>query len=215
MANVTPREIPLDRRICKIWPDRIDIRPSRGALLGPLIGLALGLAMLGAIALFHDTLPILALTLLLLPALVITPLSAMGAVYSLVGSHIIIERKKQSGRFQQGLIGLGLGTDELVPFWKIERIELTDYDPGDTYVRGAPSPLDMVGWEVILVKVSGKRLSIGQVLVLDEDELIEEGFNRAYDVAEAVATLVEKPLEVTAAVEQPQADQPAAAKPQP
>jgi len=215
MVDVTPREIPLDRRICKIWPDHIDIRPSRGALLGPLIGLALGLSMLGAIALFHDTLPILALTVLLLPALVITPLSAMGAVYSLVGSHIIIERKKQSGRFQQGLIGLGLGTDELVPFWKIERIELADFDLGETYVRGSRTPLEMVGWEVILVKVSGKRLSIGQVLVPDEDELVEEGFNRAYDVAEAVATLVEKPLEVTAAVEQPQADLPAAAKPQP
>ena len=215
MVDVTPREIPLDRRICKIWPDHIDIRPSRGALLGPLIGLALGLSMLGAIALFHDTLPILALTVLLLPALVITPLSAMGAVYSLVGSHIIIERKKQSGRFQQGLIGLGLGTDELVPFWKIERIELADFDLGETYVRGSRTPLEMVGWEVILVKVSGKRLSIGQVLVPDEDELVEEGFNRAYDVAEAVATLVEKPLEVTAAVEQPSPVQPAAAKPQP
>ncbi|HZP26896.1 MAG TPA: hypothetical protein VFB90_07605 [Dehalococcoidia bacterium] len=204
MADVSfPREVPLDRRICKIWPDHIDIRPSRGALIGPLLGLAVGLAMLGTIAAFHDSLPVLALTALLLPALIITPLSAMGAVYSIVGSHIIFERQKQSGRFQQGMIGLGLGTDELVPFWKIERIELADYDLGETYVRGAPSPLDMVAWEVILVKVSGKRLSIGQVLAPDNDELALEGFNRAYDVGEAVATLVEKPFVVTAAVEEP------------
>ncbi|HXG35571.1 MAG TPA: hypothetical protein VNL15_01235 [Dehalococcoidia bacterium] len=202
MEAAEVRQIPLDRRICYIGEGRIDIRPSRGALLGPLIGLGIGVSLLVVVALFLNKLPAAALAALLIPALIITPLTAMGAVYSIAGSHILLESKKQSARFQQGMMGLGLGTVELVPFWKIDRILLEDYDLGETYVRGAPSPLDLVAWEVVLVKSSGKRLSIGQVIVPDEDELVEEGFNRALDVAEAVSQLVGKPLEITAAVEE-------------
>ncbi len=211
MAEATTQQIPLDRRICYIRPGRIDIRPSGGALLGPLIGLGIGISLLVMVAIFLNKLPAAALAAMLLPALVITPLTAMGAVYSIVGSNIIFERKKQSGRFQQGMMGLGLGTQELVPFWKIERIVVEDCDLGETYVRGAPAPMDMVAWEIILIKTSGKRLSVGQVMVPDNDELMAEGFNRALDVAEAVAALVEKPLEITAAVAEP--DAPAAAAP--
>ena len=196
------RDIPLDRRICSIRPGRIDIRPSRGALLGPFLGLLTGLSFLGAIVFFLDDLPALALVALLIPALLITPLSAMAFVYSIAGSNVLIERQKQSGRFQQGVFGLGLGTQELVPFWKIDHIALEDCDLGEVELRSAPAPVELVAWEVVLVKTSGKRLSVGQVIVAQVEELMDEGFSRAMAVAEALAELVEKPLRITAATEE-------------
>jgi hypothetical protein len=116
-----------------------------------------------------------------------------------MGSYLLVEAEKQSVRFQQGLLGLGLGTRELVPFWKIDYIELADGDLGEG--RGPAFPLDMRAWEVVLVKTNGKRLTIGQVTVPQLEELVDEGFSRAYRVAEAVAHLTGRPLVITAALE--------------
>ncbi|MBI1886280.1 MAG: hypothetical protein HYS09_08235, partial [Chloroflexi bacterium] len=123
------------------------------------------------------------------------------------GSHTLFDRGKQSGRFQQGLMGLGLGTVELVPFWKIERVVVEDLDLGEKEVRGLRPPLELVGWDVVLVKASGRRLSVGQVIVPGEEELVQEGFGRAVAVAEAIGALVEKPVRVEAAVEEAAGDQ--------
>ncbi len=190
------RHIPLDRRLCVVRPDRIDIRPSRGALLGPFIGLAIGVVLLSMVGLFLNRLPAAGLAALLVPALLVTPLGAMGFVYSFFGAHVIFERQKQSGRFQQGLLGLGLGTVELVPFWKIDQIVVEEFDLGERDVGRLPSPLDLVAFDVVLVKTSGKRLSVGQVIVPDDEELVAEGFGRAVAVAEAIGALVDKPVRI-------------------
>jgi hypothetical protein len=55
----------------------------------------------------------------------------------------------------------------------------------------------------VLVKTGGKQLSIGQVIAASSPDLVDEGFDRAVDVAEAVGTLVGKPVVITAAVEEP------------
>jgi len=209
MPEADSRRIALDRRVCVVAPGRIDVRPERGAILGPLIGLAVSVGLLVAVASFANSLPVEALAAMLIPGVIIAPFSAMGLVYSLIGAHVVIDARKQSARFQQGVMGLGLGTVELAPFWKIDRIELEDLDLGEVVPRGPPPPLDLRGWEIVLVKASGKRLSIGQVIAANTPDLIDEGFGRALDAAEAMAALVGKPMVITAAVEE-EAEQPSA-----
>ena len=47
----------------------------------------------------------------------------------MIGRSVLLERQKQSVRWQQGLLGLGIGTDELVPFWRIDHIAVEgDYE---------------------------------------------------------------------------------------
>src|SRR5438128_5286809 len=194
------RRIPLDRRVCIVREGRIDLRPERGAVVLPLIGLAVGLALFAAVALFADSLSTTLLALMLIAGLLVAPLSAMGVIYSLIGAAVVVEKKKQSVRFHQGVLGLGLGTYELVPFWKIERIEVEDFPLGEVAPRVPRPPLDLRAWDITLVKVSGKRLPVGQVVSANNNDLIDEGFDRALDAAEAIGAMVGKPVVITAAV---------------
>ena len=201
MTEAVARRIALDRRVCVVQEGRIEVRPERGAIFGSLIGLAVSLGLFTAVALFANELSVAALAAMLIPGVIIAPFSAMGLVYSLIGAHVLIEAKKQSARFQQGVLGLGLGTVELVPFWKVDHLEVEDFDLGEVTPRGPPPLLDLRAWDIVLVKSSGKRLSIGQVVAANTPDLIDEGFARALDAAEAIASLVGKPLVITAAVE--------------
>ena len=196
------KRIPLDRRVCVVREGRIDVRPERSATVGPFLGVVISVALFVSVAVFAERLPVAALAAMLVPGLVLGPFSAMGLLYSLVGSHVVIDAKKQSATFQQGLLGLGLGTVELAPFWKIERVEVQDLPLGGAEDTGPTLPLEIRAWDVVLVKASGKQLSIGQVISADTPDLADEGFGRALDAAEAVAALVGKPMVITAAVEE-------------
>ena len=198
----TLARIPLDRRVCIVQSDRIDLRPERAAIVGPTLGLIISAALFAAMAFWSNHLPLGPLAVMLLAAIILTPFSGMAFVYSLIGAAVVIEKRKQSVRFHQGVLGLGLGTYELVPFWKIERIEVEDFKLGETSSRTPRPPLDLRAWDIVLVKVSGKRLPIGQVISANNDELIDEGFDRALDAAEAIAAMVEKPIVITAATEE-------------
>ncbi|KKL05222.1 hypothetical protein LCGC14_2608210 [marine sediment metagenome] len=208
MSTAT-RRIPLDRRVCVVREGRIDVRPERGAIIGPFLGLAISLSLFVAVALFASQLSAVALAAMLIPGLILGPLSGMGLVYSLVAAHVVVDARKQSVAFQQGVLGLGIGTVELVPFWKIERLEVCDLQLGEVEGKGPPPPLDLRAWDVVLVKTSGKELSIGQVLAANTPDLIDEGFDRALDAAEAVAKLVGKDVVITAEIEE-SAEAPAA-----
>jgi hypothetical protein len=201
MSSATKR-IALDRRVCVVREGRIDVKPERGAVIGPLLGLALSIGLFVAVAVLGSRLSVGVLAAMLLPGLILGPLSGMGLVYSLFGAHVVIDARKQSAGFQQGILGLGIGTVELVPFWKIERLEVRDYPLGDTPAQGPPPPLDLRAWDIVLVKTSGKELSVGQVIAANTPDLIDEGFDRILDVAEAVSALVDRPLAITAAVEE-------------
>ncbi len=161
-------------------------------------------------ALFASKLSAVALAAMLVPGLILGPLSGMGLVYSLIGAHVVVDAAKQSVAFQQGVLGLGIGTAELVPFWKIERLEVCDLKLGDVEGGGPAPPLDLRAWDVVLVKTSGKELSIGQVLAANTPDLIDEGFDRALAIAEAVAELVGKKVVIKAEIEE-SAEAPAAA----
>ena len=206
------KRIPLDRRVLVVREERIDLRPERGAVIFPLIGLAISVTLFTIIALFSSSLSVTVLALILLPGLFLAPFSAMGLVYSVIGASVVVEKAKQSIRFQQGVLGLGIGTMELVPFWKIERIQVEDFQLGEVTPTG-PSPiLDLRAWDVVLVKTSGKRLSIAQVMAANTPDLIDEGFGRALDAAEAIAAMTESTVLITAAIEDEPAAEPAEAR---
>ena len=194
------RRIPLDRRVCLVREGRIDIRPERAALIGPLIGLIIAGSLFAAIALLSNSLSVYVLTPMLLGAVILTPFSAMGFIYSLIGAAVVIETAKQSVRFHQGVLGLGLGTVELVPYWKVDHIEVEDWDMGEV-TMGPRAPVELRAWDIILVKVSGKRLPIAQVIAPANNDLIDEAWDRAIDAAEAIGAMVDKPVVITADVE--------------
>jgi hypothetical protein len=196
------KRISLDRRVCVVREGRIDVRPERSATVGPFLGVVISVGLFASVAVFADRLSALALAAMLIPGLVLGPFSAMGLLYSLVGAHVVIDARKQSATFQQGVLGLGLGTVELAPFWKIERVEVQDLPLGGVEGEGSTLPLELRAWDVVLVKTSGKQLSIGQVIAANSPDLIDEGFDRALDAAEAVAALVDKPMVIIAAVEE-------------
>lgn len=201
MSDVTKR-IPLDRRVLVVREDRIDLRPERAAVLFPLGGLLISFGLFAIVALFADDLSVTALALILLPGLLLAPFSAMGLVYSVIGASVVIETKKQSVRFQQGVLGLGIGTSDLVPFWKVDHLEIEDFSLGDVTPAGLPPPLDLRAWDIILVKKSGKRLPIAQVVSANAPDLIDEAFNRAMDAAEAIAEMTGSTVVITAAVDE-------------
>ncbi|OGO49575.1 MAG: hypothetical protein A2148_11270 [Chloroflexi bacterium RBG_16_68_14] len=185
------REIDLHRRVCVIKPDTIDIRPARSAAVVPLLGFLLGVFAFVAVLLWIEQIPFLLVLLLMGSAILLVPFAGMGFVYSVYGANVVIDRKKQTAVWQQGLLGMGVGTQELVPFYKMERLEVEDMSR-EGHEEGHPQ--DVAQFEIRLLKASGRRLSLGQVTV--PRYLAAEGLARAREVGEAVAALVEKPLEM-------------------
>ena len=52
------KRIALDRRVCVVRPDRIDIRPERAAIIGPFIGLVIAGVLFTGIAIYSDDLSV-------------------------------------------------------------------------------------------------------------------------------------------------------------
>ena len=174
--------IPLQRAVAVIGDDSVAIRRSRAQLLAPLIQLALAGGAVALIVVFLEVLPLALLVVLLGVALLMGPIATLGLVYNVIGRSVLLEREKQSVRWQQGLLGLGLGTDELVPFWRIDHIAVEgDYE---AELAGGGRQ-DLVSWDVELVKDNGKRLEIGTVVAARP--LAAEGLARANRLAEAIA----------------------------
>jgi hypothetical protein len=177
------REIYIDRRVVTIKPDRIDIHPARSIIFIPLAVLALGIAIFPAIYFGGESLSLGLRVGLTLAAILILPVAGMGLVYSIAGAHLVIERQKQSAVLQQGFLGMGVGTQELVPFWKIDKILVRDLTP-----RGSGRQQeDFAQYEVSILKLSGREISAGLVTVMRADE--KEGLARAREVAGVIAEM--------------------------
>ncbi len=185
------RYVELAKRTCIIDPGRIAVRPSPGALLPPLLGVLIGggcfVLIVLDIARWSGALPFPLLAICLFAALLLIPLSGMGLVYGAIGTNVLIDRKKRSVTWQQGLLGLGVGTQELVPFWKIEAILVEE--EGATEDRRTE---EFAQWQIVLLKQSGSRLTIGRVTALRSQA--DVSLARAVDVAQAVAALTGAPL---------------------
>src|SRR5215207_7309116 len=149
----------LHRRTAVLRPKRIDVRPARGAVVAPLAAFLVGIGSGCAIWFGLDTLPLWLLATLLIVAILAIPLAGLGTVYALVGAHVVVDAAKQSATWQQGFLGMGVGTTELVPFWKVDRIVVEEAGASDTD-NGQPLE-EIAQFKVLLVKKSGKRLDIG------------------------------------------------------
>jgi hypothetical protein len=177
------REIYLDRRVVLVTPGRIDIHPARSIVFLPLITLLLGLAIFPLIFFYGDHFSIPVRLLLTLAAIVIVPLSGLGLVYSIAGAHLVIDASKQSAVLQQGYLGMGVGTQELVPFWKIDKIVVQELTPHD--YRGHHE--DFVQYEIYILKLSGRQVNVGMVTTARVDA--KEAFERARGVADLIAEM--------------------------
>lgn len=184
-AETTPerREIYLDRRICLITPGRIDIHPARSIIFLPIFTLLLGLAAFPVIFFLGDSLSIPVRLLLTLGAIILVPVSGLGIVYSVAGAHLVIDASKQSAVLQQGYLGMGVGTQELVPFWKFDKVVVQELTPHD--YRGHHE--DFVQYEVYILKLSGRQVSVGMITTARVDAATAR--ERAIEIAEIVADM--------------------------
>ena len=182
------REIDMHRLVCVVRPNVIDFRPARSAAVAPAIGFLLGVLAFVAVVLWLEELPFALALLLMGGAILLVPFSGMGFVYSVYGANVVINKEKRTAVWQQGLFGMGVGTEELVPFEKIEQVEIEEIghslDP-----EGRP---DFAEFEVRILKKSGRKLQFGQINV--RGDMLDDGLRRARLIGEAVADLVDRPL---------------------
>lgn len=177
------REVLLHRSVGVISAGRVEIRSARSVIVIPAFGLLL--AALAGWLISEGGLPLWALVLLLLFCLVSVPASVMGVVSFVAGADVVADRAKGSVTMQQGYLGMGIGTKELVPFAKIDHLEVTiEGDQPDRW-RGERDALRQ--FALVLVKASGKRLTLAQVPVAAGDQ--NDGMDRTLAVANAIAAV--------------------------
>ena len=122
---------------------------------------------------------------LLLFAILAFPISVMALVTAVMGADVVVDGRKGSATWQQGYLGMGVGTRELVPFAKIAHLEITI--EGDTPDRWREETDTLRQFALVMVKESGKRLTLTQVPVPAGDQT--DGMDRTLAVATAVADL--------------------------
>jgi len=180
--------IALSRSYAVITRDQVVVKPARSALIGPAIQAGLAVLASIAISLWIDSLPLWLLGVLLLFVMIAGPTAVMGLAYNVMGSAFLMERKKGTCRWQQGFLGLGLGTRELVPFPRIDHIAVggdfeDELNSGDLQ--------DLVRWDVRLVKDNGRVLDIASITTARP--LADEALERANDLASALGEMCGKP----------------------
>lgn len=182
----------LHRSMAVITPDKIEIKSARGTLVIPAIGLAtVALAAYG-IAEGGSALPLWALVVALFYCLLAFPISIMSLVSAIVGAEVIVDRHKNSATWQQGYLGMGIGTKELVPFTKIDHFQITV--EGDDTDRWQDESDDLRQFALLLVKKNGKRLKLAQVPVPAYGQA--DGMDRTLAVANAVSALTGAPVRI-------------------
>lgn len=179
-------EVLLHRAMAVIGPDKIEIKSARGTVILPAIALLLAVAIGWYVAVKGFTLPLWVLVVLLLMCMALVPLSVMSLIGAVVGADVVIDRRKNSATWQQGYLGMGIGTKELVPFEKIDHFEVTV--EGADADRWRDEVDDLRQFALILVKVSGKRLMLANVPVPAYGQA--DGMDRTLAVGQAVAKLV-------------------------
>ena len=171
-----------------IEPDRINVRPALAAVVFPGFGLIVGIAAFASVVMWLDRMPFAVALLLLAVAIVSIPLAGIGFVYAIGGTNVVFDRAKQSGLWQQGFLGMGVGTTELVPFWKIQEIRIDEL----TRERQRGELQEVAQLAIVLVKVSGKRVTVGDLVV--PRSMVRQGLEEVRAVAQAIAEMTGKPL---------------------
>lgn len=186
------REVLLHRRVVRISPHRIEVRRPGSLVVLPALGIALTAFLLFALVQWAGSLPFWALPLLLISAVLALPISGLGLVYALFGASVVADRQGQSVAWKQGFLGMGVGTTNLVPFWKIREFVVEDAGREQRHPGGVEPAHAFAQWEITLVKKSGTRLRVGGFSVPRAFE--EHGLDRVMEVAEAFSALSGAPI---------------------
>lgn len=182
----------LHRSMAVIGDDRIEIKSARGTVILPLLGLLISFAVGWLMVDRGPALPFWLLVTLLLTLIILVPVSVMGLVGALVGADVVVDRRKGSITWQQGYLGMGIGTRELVPFAKIDHLEVCI--EGDQPDRWHDLPDDLRQFSLVLVKASGRRLVVCNVPVPAYGQ--EDGMDRTLAVAQAIAAVTGARIEL-------------------
>lgn len=180
--------VPLHRSVAVIGPDSIAIRPGKQQLLVPLAQAAITAGAVWVLIAFMNSLSLWFLLVLLCVALLLGPAAVLGFVYSVYGTEFLVERAKGTVRWHQGFLGLGIGTFELVPFDRIERI-VVESDIDDDLSSGQAQ--DLVELDVRIVKDNGRVLDVASVT--SPRALLEDGLRRTNRLAAALAEMTGRP----------------------
>ena len=178
-------EVLLHRSVALIGEDKVEIRSARSTVVLPALGVALGGGAGALIAIEAGDLAFPLLVGLLLFALLAFPISVMALVTAVIGADVVIDRRKGSATWQQGYLGMGVGTRELVPFAKIDHLAITI--EGDAPDRWREEQDVLRQFALVLVKQSGKRLTLTQVPVPAGDQT--DGMDRTLAVATAIGNV--------------------------
>lgn len=178
-------EVLLHRAMALIGDDRIEIKSARSTILLPLLGLILSAGAGIVLATQNTALPFWGMVALLVFALFVAPTSVMALIGATIGADVVVDATKNSVTFQQGYLGMGIGTKELVPFQKIDHLEITI--EGADYDRWRNEADSFRQFAIVLVKASGKRLVLANVPVPAANQ--EDGMDRTLAVANAIAAV--------------------------
>jgi len=178
-------EVLLHRSVAIIGDDKVEIRSARSTVVIPLLGLGISAAIGYWMATAAGGAPIWLFIAALFFLLLAVPVSVMGLVGSIAGADVVVDAKKGSATWQQGYLGMGIGTKELVPFAKIDHLEILI--EGDQSDRWHDHSDDLRQFALRLVKVSGKVLPLAQVPVPAYGQT--DGMDRVLAVGNAVAIL--------------------------
>lgn len=190
----TTEHIPLQRAFAVIEADRIAIYPSRAQVVGALIELAIAGGAMAALLTLFDVLPMFVMIALLLVALLLGPIGTLGLVFSIAGTAFVMERRNRAARWQQGFLGMGIGTTDGVPFSRIRAVEAVS--DADLLTRSGERQ-DMVTFEVVIARDDERRMPVASVV--SARSLAVEGAARVNRLATVLAAMAEVPAVLTAA----------------
>ena len=182
----------LHRSIALLDKEHIEIKNARSTIYIPLLGILTSSGAGALIAVQAGNLPLWSLITLLIFSIFVFPTSVMGIVSSLIGSDVVIDKRKGSITWQQGYLGLGLGTRELVPFPKVEKIEITI--EGDKPERWREEADNIRQFSLELIKTNGRRLILAQVPVIASKQV--DGMDRTFAVGKVIADAIQVPISI-------------------
>jgi len=190
----TNEHIPLQRAFAVIEADRIAIYPSRAQIVGALIELAIAGAAMAALLMLFDVLPMFVMIALLLVALLLGPIGTLGLVFSIAGTAFVMERANRAARWQQGFLGMGIGTTDGVPFSRIRAVEAVS--DADLLMRSGERQ-DMVTFEVVIARDDERRMPVASVV--SARSLAAEGAERVNRLATLLAEMAGAPVVLASA----------------
>jgi hypothetical protein len=178
-------EILLHRSVAVIGETKIEVKSARATVILPLIGIGTVVAAGLVLGAGGSALPFWALAVILFYCLIAFPVSVMGLVGAVAGADVVVDAGKGSATWQQGYLGMGIGTKEFVPFAKIDYLEVTIEGAEEDRWGGESDSLRQ--FALWMVKKSGKRHRMAQVPVPAYGQ--EDGMDRTLALGNAVAAL--------------------------